>query len=187
MSLRPLPIAILLLFAAASTWWVVVLHRSEGPPPLIGPPRSDYTLVDFELIALDEQGAESFTASGPLLNRHPHLGTLDIEQPRFVVPDGKGGMWHARSNAAWVAAEANLIRLQGEALVLAPGDPASAARLSSEQIDVYPRDRRLASEDAVTVTGPGSILRGVGMRADLQTRFVELLSEVQARYEPPKP
>ena len=37
----------------------------------------------------------------------------------------------------------------------------------------------------VTVTGPGSILRGRGLRADLDAQRVELLAEVTGRYEPP--
>lgn len=180
-------VVVLLALAAASSWWVYVLSRDEGPPPLVGPPRSDYTLTDFELIALDQQGLESFSATGPLLTRHPFLGSLDIDQPRFQVPDGKGGIWNARANDAWVRPDAGQIRLLGDVQVLAPGTAGKAAKLVSELIDVFPKERRLASDDAVTVTGPGSILSGVGMRADMQTRFVELLSEVQARYESPKP
>lgn len=177
----------LLLLAGLSTWWVLLLTRADEPPALVGPPRSDYSLSRFEMVALDKDGQESFVATGPLLTRHPYLGTLDIDEPRFQMPDGKGGVWTASARDAWVQSDASQLRLLGDVRVRGPGPEASAPELRSELIDVFPRERRLESDEAVTVTGPGSILRGVGMRADLETRFVELLSEVQARYEPPKP
>ena len=57
-------------------------------------------------------------------------------------------------------------------------------RLSSDSLDLLPDANRAETDAAVTIEGPGSILRGRGMRADLSTRDVELLAEVTGRYEP---
>ena len=187
MNLRPLGLVALVLLALASSWLALRLSRDDAPPPLVGPPRSDYVLTDFELVALDQDGKESFVASGPLLTRHPFLGTLDIDQPRFRVPDGEGGTWLARARDGWVQSDASQVRLLGDVWVTSPDSGAGPTELRSELVDIFPRERRLATTDPVTITAPGSILRAVGMRADLQTRYVELLSEVRARHEPPRP
>lgn len=179
-------IVAVLLFAAAvlSGVWVWQLRKDDSPPSLVGPPRSDYALHDFSLIALDEAGKESFTASGPRLSRHPHLGTIDIEQPRFSSPDASGGVWTSRSTRAWVNREGSEMRLLGDALVEGPVESGvDPLRVRSEALTLFPRDRRIESAVAVTVTEPGSILTATGLRGEMDTRRVELLSDVRIRHE----
>ncbi len=175
--------ALLLLVAAGSGIWVWQLRRDAGPPELVGPPRSDYLLFDFDLIALDAAGKESFAASGPRLTRHPHLGTLDIEAPLFSSPDDGGKIWTSSANRAWVDREGTELRLIGNAQVRGPTAPGTEPiLLQSEALTLFPRERRVVSDLAVTVTEPGSILTATGLRGDLNARRVELLSNVRIRH-----
>src|SRR5690606_28098388 len=93
---RWLPVTLLALAALTSGWLVYRLRQADTAPVLMGPPRSDYTLQDFSLVALDAQGHEAFSVRGPRLARHPHLGTLDISEPRLRFPDAHGGIWTTR-------------------------------------------------------------------------------------------
>lgn len=181
-------VAILLLLAAAlSSVWIWRLRDDAGPPPLVGPPRSDYELHDFDLVALDRHGRESFAASGPRLNRHPHLGTLEIEQPRFSSPDSSGAIWTSRAERAWVDREGTEMRLIGDARVQGPETPgAEPILMRSEALTLFPGERRVATDLPVTVTQPGSILTATGLRGDLDARRVELLSNVRMHESPPR-
>ena len=85
-SLRRL--AWLLPIALATGWWAWQLQEKEAPPPFVGPPRSDYAVDQFELIAFDDAGAESFSLRGPRLARHPELGSFDVEFGGGVSPAG---------------------------------------------------------------------------------------------------
>lgn len=181
---QPLWIALLLVAVTLTGWWVWSLREREQPAPLTGPPRSDYQVEEFELIAFDEAGAESFSLRGPRLARHPYLGSIEIEQPRLRMPTADGSRWQGRSDRAWINKEGDRVRMLGRVDLRGPrpnGQP--PMRLRSEQIELLPKQNQASSEVAVTVTGPGSILRGLGLRADLDARRVELLSEVTARYE----
>lgn len=180
---RWLPGLILFLVAAVTGWMVWQLREREAPPPLYGPPRSDYVLVDYELVALDEAGAEAFRVNGPMLARHPYLGTLDVAQPRFLFPDSSGNPWNARAARAFVTAKGEEVRLSGGVEFDGPPDPDGRIELRTAQLTVHPKTRELTSEDAVTVTGPGSILRGRGMRADLNARRFQL-SKITGHYAP---
>ncbi len=185
MSGRSLAAFVLFLLAAVSGWWVWRLHSDAAAPPLVGPPRSDYLLYDFSLVALDVDGRESFAASGPRLTRHPGLGTLDVEQPHFSSPDARGEVWTSRAARAWVSRDGSEVRLLGDAEVLGP-PPASGApiRMSSDRLVLFPRTQRIETDAPVTVTEPGSILRATGMRAEIDARRVELLSQVRIQHEP---
>ena len=177
---------LLVLVAAASSVWVWQLRRAEAPPALVGPPRSDYLLFDFELVALDGEGEASFYASGPSLSRHPHLGTLDIIDPRFSSPDTDGGIWTSSARRAHINSEGTRLDLLGAAEVIGPeSDAGEPIRLRSELLTVFPREQRVSSEQPVTITQPGSILNATGLRADLNSRRIELLSNVRTRHAPP--
>lgn len=180
---RWLPGLLLLLVAAVTGGLVWQLQRSEEPPPLYGPPRSDYVLVDFELVSLDEAGGEAFRVNGPMLSRHPHLGTLDVAQPRFLFPDSNGKPWNARAARAWVAQRGDELRLTGEVEFDGPPQPNGRIELRTTELTVLPELNEVRSDAAVTVTGPGSILRGHGLRADLDARRFQL-SKVTGHYAP---
>lgn len=183
---RQIPILIGLVLAVAVTSWLVWLLREPVPAPaLTGPPRSDYFLTDFSMVALDVQGRESFAARGPRLARHPFAGTLEVSEPEFTLPTPEGGHWRATSQAAWVSADASELRLLRDVLVTAPALDTGLSSLNSERLDLFPKDRRLATREAVTASGPGFILKGVGLEATLDSRRFQLLDQVSARYEPP--
>ena len=183
---HPLPVVLLLLVAAVTGWMVWQLSEEEAPPPLYGPPRSDYVLIDFEMVSLDENGVEAFSAQGPMLSRHPYLGTLDVEKPRFLFPDSEGKPWNARSGRAWVAKDGNELRLTQAVEFDGPRDAAGARiQVRTPDLTVLPDANEVLTDSAVTVTGPGSILRGRGLRADLDTRRFKL-SRMTGSYAPTK-
>ena len=68
----------------------------------------------------------------------------------------------------------------------APPGAQGPARLVSDRIDLFPTARRLQTASAVTASGPGFILDGVGLEAELDSQRFRLLDEVHARYAPPQ-
>lgn len=182
-----LPGALLLVVAGATGWMVWQLRDDHEPEPLYGPPRSDYMLLDYDLVSLDETGNEAFRVSGPMMARHPHLGTLDAKAPRFLFPDSAGGRWNASADYAWVAQRADELRLSGSVRFDGPPDPQGGRiEVRTEALTVRPRENTMSNEVPVTIDGVGSILRGRALRADLNTRRFQL-SQVNGRYAPSNP
>lgn len=179
-----IPGALLLVVAGATGWMVWQLRDADEPEPLYGPPRSDYMLIEYDLVSLDDSGAEAFRVSGPMLARHPHLGTLDAKSPRFLFPDSSGGRWNASADAAWVSERADELRLSGAVEFDGPPEPdGSRIEVRTEALTVRPRENTMSNEVPVTITSAGSILRGRALRADLDARRFQL-SEVNGRYAP---
>ena len=107
MDARQLWIALLLAALAAESGWLLWSLREPAPAEVLtGPPRSDYQLVDFSLVALDAEGRESFVATGPRLARHPFAGTIEVSEPVLTLPqrDAEGRVqsarWSARARSA---------------------------------------------------------------------------------------
>jgi len=150
-----------------------------------GPPRSDYTLTDFTLNALDSGGALSFQTTGPALQRRGDDGSIFMTTPDYVVVDGNGHPWKGKSDSAWVNKEGTIMKLLGHVeMHRQPEANLPPIDVVTRDLTTWPKDKKMETAEPATITQPGSILRGVGMRGDLNTKVLELLSDVHATIEP---
>lgn len=170
--------------AAAATGWSVWRQRTPPTAPVQGG-RADYVLKDFELIALDAQGRESFTLRAPRLSRDPAVRTLDIATPVFVIPPREGSAatpWEIRSRTGWVSAKGDEIRLRGDVVANSTNAGGEPVRMQTQQLNVFPETKRADSPVAVSIRQPGFTIDGRSMTARLDTKHV-LLKNIKARYE----
>lgn len=173
-------LAMLMLTALLASWAAWLLRMQPPVEDTAGPPRSDYTLDDYQLVVLNKDGVESFSSKGPYLARDPYSETLSLNQPRFSFPDRNGhGYWTAGSHSGWVSAKGEEVRLKDSVVLDGPVvTGADQTHLRTEQMTVHPQPQTAHSDLLVTVTRGPSILRGTGMNADLKNNRLELLSKV---------
>ncbi len=176
-------LTLLLLAAAAISGWSVWTHRPDRASAPVVDARSDYLLHEFELVVLDQQGLEAFTLRAPQLERHPGDRTMSLATPLFLLPTNDGGYWEVRSKKGWVSADGDELRLTGDVKATSPHGM-TPTTFSSQTLNVFPRTDRASSRDVVTVTRPGSILRGRGFDANLKSKRYTLLADVRTRYAP---
>jgi len=180
-------LAIIALAAvAAFTQWLVWLNRERpDAETYAGPPRSDYSLTDFTLTALDSGGGRSFEISGPRLARRGDDGSIYVTTPDYLLVDGSGHPWNGHSDAAWVDRDGDMMKLEGRVRMAREAGPgAQPVQLETRDLTAWPGERKIETAAAATITQPGSILRGVGLRGDLDAKTLELLSDVHSTLEP---
>ncbi|MGV8930871.1 MAG: LPS export ABC transporter periplasmic protein LptC [Luteimonas sp.] len=177
-------LTLFLLVAAIVTGWSAWRQRAEQPAASTVSTRADYLLHDFELVALDAQGKESFTLRAPQLARSPADKTLSLVTPLFLIPDKDNQRWEVRSQTGWVSADNSEVRLRDKVVATSPPGDAMRSTLKTEQLNVFPDTNTATSAVLVTVTGPTSTMRGTGMRADLASKRIELLSKVSMSHDP---
>ncbi len=171
-----------------SVWRQNAGHRVAGTSS----GRSDYVLQDFEVVVLDQQGHESFTLQAPRLARSPGDRTMTLATPTFFVPVAptagavptREAGWIVTSRNGWVSAAGDELRLTGAVLAKTADARSTPIEMATEQLNVFPHANRATSPTTVTVTQPGSILRGHGMEALLDSKRVRLTSNVKVRYVP---
>jgi lipopolysaccharide export system protein LptC len=183
---RYLILVIVLASVAALSQIVLWLTR---PPPLeptfSGPPRSGYTLDNFSMNALDEKGKLSFTVSGPRMTRRGQDGSIFVSTPDYVIVDKDGNPWIGASDSAWVNKDGSLMHLEGHVeMERKPSANVKSAKIVTSDLTARPRDKTLETAAPAQITQPGSILRGTGLRGDLNSKVLELLSDVHNTFEP---
>lgn len=177
-------ITVVLLFAAAITGWSVWRQRDKPDSGRAATARSDYVLNDFEIVTLNSRGTEAFTLRAPRLDRNPDDKTMTLVTPLFLFPDRDGAYWQTRSQTGWVSANGDEVRLRGAVKLDSPPPSTRRVVMTTEQLNVFPDARRATSAVLVTVTQPGSTMRGRGMQVDMASKRYELMSQVRTRYDP---
>ncbi|MDQ3617357.1 MAG: LPS export ABC transporter periplasmic protein LptC [Pseudomonadota bacterium] len=178
-------ITLLLLIGATISGWALWTQRSDPPAETQAGGQPDYVLNDFELIALDAQGKESFTVRAPRLTRDPAIRTLDITTPLFLIPAAEGsrnGDWEVRSKTGWVSADGEELRLRGDVVADSTGETGRPVKMTTEQLNVFPETDMATSAVEVTVTEPGFILTGRRLEANLASGNIRL-EDTRTRYE----
>lgn len=169
---------LLLMAIGLGSYAVWQWQRSQVPPPE-PVQRSDYVLRDFELTALDDEGAEAFTVVSPYLERDPNGKSLDIRLPRFTFP-GESGPWQARSDTAWVSPKAEQVQLRGGVSLVGPAsESGQRTRFGTDTLAVFPNDQRASTDDRVTITQGESFFAGTGLRVDLAAKRFQLLNDTK--------
>ena len=176
-------------------FWIVALAIAAGitqllvmwlrPPPkpvaIVGPPRSSYELDNFTLHAFAQDGKLAFTMTAPHLARREGNDSLYVNAPKYFFVASDGSTWDGTSQYAWISSDNSLVKLIGKVDLHRPAAPnVPAAEIHTADATVWTQDRRMASAAPSVIQEPGSILRGTGMKADFNTRSLELLSNVHA-------
>ncbi|MEE7547174.1 LPS export ABC transporter periplasmic protein LptC [Xanthomonas sp. Kuri4-1] len=179
-------LGVVLLIAAIVSAWSAWHQRKLPVTAAADDARSDYTLHDFELIALDKAtGKESLALRAPEMHRNRADLTSDITTPVFLLPDNGGLQWTLRAKTGWLSPKGEELRLRGDVAgdsPVAPGVVPTTFRTQS--LDVFPQQNQARTADAVSMTRPGIMQSGVGFQADLKSKQYKLLSQVKTRYEP---
>lgn len=184
MNWRLILTVVLLLGALFSGWsaWrqndsIVADDAADG--------RTDYLLRDFDIVALDNEGREAFSLQAPQLQQTPGARTLELVTPVFLIPETEGdGRWTVRSQTGWVSENNEEVRLRGEVTADSPESNPRPTQMRTEAMNVFPQRNQATSDVLVDVVQAGSTMQGTGMRADLDSGRIELLSNVRFRNEP---
>lgn len=173
---------LMLLSGALLSGWAVWKHRNPPAKAVTADSRPDYVLHDFELVALDGEGKESFTLRAPELQRRPGDDSMSLATPIFLVPNGEGNYWEIRAEKGWVSGDQQEIRLIDAVKANSPIEDLRPITVNTDRLNVFPRENRAATDSVVTIVQPGSILRGRGFAVSTTTKRYELRSEVKSRY-----
>jgi len=167
-------------------WWTT---PEPGQRDFVGPPRSGYTLTNFQLSSYDREGLPAFNVKAPHLERREGDESLYINSPVFDLPSNETGVpdWRGESLYGWVNQGGDLLKLLGPVHMHreAFGDTA-AARLDTADMTIWPKDNRMETAAAARMVQGALTMSGVGMRANFTDKHLELLDDVHATFPPRK-
>jgi len=180
-----LTIAILAAIALATQALVWIYATRNAAPAFVGPPRSDYTLANFSVDALDTNGQHAFSLAGPRLVRRAEDGSIFVATPDYEIIDNSRNVWRGHSDSAWVNKDGSVMKFEGSVQMRRqPTATVTPVELVTSDLTVTsdkatsPPKKTLETTALATITDPNHVVHGVGMKADMGMKVVELLSDV---------
>lgn len=175
--------------------WVFVPRDVENT--FVGPPRSDYTLANFTLDALDEQGHHSFTMVAPRMARKEDDGSIYVTTPNYEIVDNGGNLWKGTSDSAWVNKDGTIMKFEGAVdMHRLETEKVTPVQMLTRDLTVttdpktkdpkQQRERRMETAALTTVIDPGTVAHGVGMKTDMTLKTVEFLADFHSTTQPGK-
>lgn len=105
----------------------------------------------------------------------------DLTEPRMVFYQGEDSRWRTESRTGIAFNNGERVVLQGKVVVSELPQPGITLR--TDKIVLKPRDEFAETDKIVTISDGVNRTTGKGMRADLKQDKVEILANVESRYE----
>lgn len=182
---------LLLAGLAALTWWLDAQVQDTGQRR-DGNARHDPDLFAQGVrgVELDETGRAVQTLAASRARHYPDDGTVEFDDPRFLLTQPGRPPFRVRADRARVAGDRERAFFEGsvhavrEADKGAEGD-AGQLSLATEYLEVIPKQDRALTDRPVTITEPRGIIRATGLDLDNQAKTAKLKSEVRGTFAPP--
>jgi lipopolysaccharide export system protein LptC len=174
------------LLAPVLFYWGSGRAPSEAPLPELSPGSTDtdYYLRDATIRQFDAQGLLQQELSSPDLEHYPQPGVLKAQTPDIVLFGNNSRDQVLISAQRGQMLDSNEhIHLDGEVRVINSPDAGPGLTLETQALSLVPSLQFIETDQAVTLFSQGGETRANGMKAYLNTRTVELLSDVEGRYE----
>lgn len=123
---RKLVLALLLAVGAALSWWAA--RRLSAPEaPAAASPRheADYTIDDFVVTVLSEQGQPRYVLRAARLVHFADDGSSELDQP-YLIEYGEGAPQHTRADHGRMPKDRQTIDLSGNVHAARGRDPKGA-------------------------------------------------------------
>jgi lipopolysaccharide export system protein LptC len=191
-----LVVALLALVSFVAWMEVWLMRARDASDDFVGPPRSDYTLRNFTLDALDQEGAYAFSVTGPRMARRGDDGSIYVTLPDYEIIDNSGNSWKGTSESAWVDKDGNVMKLEGAVVMhRVPTETVSRVDLLTTDLtittdpklkdaqgrplaDAPHRDKRMNTAALTTIFEADTVSHSIGMKADMDLKTMEQLSDV---------
>lgn len=138
----------------------------------------DFYLVEPRGVRFDSSGQPQQTLVAERLTHYQGSDQSLLQTPRFSAVSSSGETWHGSAREGRLVGDEQ-VQLRGDVVLV---DDADGTRLRSEALDWFPNAERVESDVAVHFSQTGQTTTGIGLRARLDSRRIELLHQVEATH-----
>ncbi len=177
-----LAIAAAVAGSGSLAWWASG-DTAAAPADAAGPA---YSVARPDSLILDERGRPKYRLYGDALRGLARGKRSELTAPRLEIYAEGAPPWFLLAERAWIEEEDRTILLEGKVRIWKGAEEKGNATvcLETEDVRLYPDERRARTRRPVRAYRPGAALAARGMRADLAQGRLELLGEVRGTLAP---
>ena len=179
LSITTLALAGLLTFVMASAFHV----DNKISAPLSDLP--DAFMEDVVALVFDLQGKPKMKIVAPKMVHFAKKDTTQLTTPQLTLYRKSPIPWYITSKYAEATEGADHVNFWEDVMVQHAADqhnPATVIKTST--LTVLPNAETAETNEAITMIQPNIVIKGVGMRADMNSGDIQLLSQTRGEYVP---
>lgn len=172
---------------------VVLLDRVEQPDVVqteetidMRQTQSDYYLSEFRTRKFGLDGTIEYIVEGDTLAHYPDDDRSEITRPRVTLRR-ENALWLVESQSGRFDPVPNLFTLQGGVTMQRklPGTESATITMTTQTLRIATEANRVETDDVIEVVAPTWRLQAKGLRTAIDDGQLNLLSQVEGRYELP--
>jgi lipopolysaccharide export system protein LptC len=183
---------VLLLGAlAALTYWLNAQVRVPAPAfDGSGRHDADVFVDNFKAVSLDKDGRVRQALTAKRAQHYPDDDTTGLDQAQIAFTDPGKPRLDVTADHATVTGDREHAYFEGhvkavrEATTSADGKTEGPMTFASEFLHVIPKEDRVVTDRAVTITDPRGTINATGFEYDNKAKTVKLKSRVSGQLEP---
>lgn len=181
------PIIYFLLFAFICSASIFILrHANQVESNTDGEKTHiDSFIIQGTSIEYNQQGQlKTKITSKKIMHFLPKKNSV-FEKPHIVFYSDNRTPWHIQANQALVNDTGEKIILQGNVIIheLPTAAAPETTIIKTSELTLFPKESRATTNQAITLSRPGTVIHGVGFDANLKTGQYELRSQSKAIYQ----
>lgn len=178
-------ISMLLTLAASVTILITLAYTSDNDRKIANTTIPDAYMENVTAIFLDKFGKITMKIETPKMIHFVENDTTKFLFPQLTVYHKSPNPWYIASKTAksWDGIE-NVI-FKNDVTIHHPADyknPATIIKTST--LRVHPNQKTAETSEPITMIQPNSVMKAVGMYADMNTGDIKLLSHAEGEYVP---
>jgi lipopolysaccharide export system protein LptC len=160
-------------------------YSETGGPPTINLGQSqnnpsDYFLVNTLSTRFDQQGSLDTIVIGESILHNPKDNSATIKNPQFKIYRDGILSWTVNSQSGIISGKGNRVDLQQHVII---SNPDQTTVLKTPQLIIFPEKKLAITNKPVTLQNPNCFTRSTGLKANLLSKRIDLLSQVRGQYE----
>lgn len=165
--------------------WITLAYQAKTPAPIQNTREPDTEMENVISIILDKQGKPKLKIVTAKLIHYAESNTTHLTSPYIVMYRQSPKPWHITSHYAKAIGGIDQVDFWGNVVirhVIASNQPETIIKTST--LTVYPNKQIAQTNDPITLAQPNTLIKAVGMFADMNSGNIKLLSETRGEYVP---
>ena len=178
---------LIVLFLAGMTLWLRFAIETSGPAEP-GKDRGDPDAVvdNITLTRLNTAGKPNYVLNARRMAHYPGDDSTQLEAPKFARR-GDGPALTITAERGTLTHDSEEAQFYGNVLLVREAAPNSdELRVRTEYLHIIPQREIVRTDQPITMTEGRSVISGVGMEFNKQTRQLVVFAHVRGSIEPPR-
>ncbi|MBI2316308.1 MAG: LPS export ABC transporter periplasmic protein LptC [Betaproteobacteria bacterium] len=180
-----LPLLLVLFLAGLTLWLRFAVEKGAPAERAEGSLDPDAMVDKLTLTRLNIAGKPNYVLSALRMAHFPGDDSTELEAPRFAKK-GEGPAITITAERGTLDHDSEEAHFYGNVLLVREGAPdRDELRVRTEYLHIIARSDIMRTDKPITISEGRSVLSGVGMELNKQTRRFSILARVRGRFEPP--